>query len=606
MGDTKNIRKLLTIDDLVKFCSEQNFTKFSSKETGYKLSVQVPATFEVDNEVDNDHRGMMRLKFRIFHTGLNRNGSYVSEDAAKNAMPTIKNRPILAHIHQLDTGEWDFESHNMEIITNEDGEEELVYIEKQVGSFSEEEPFFEYDKDLDKTYICAYGYIPEDYTKAASIIRAKNGTKNSCELSIDELSYNAKEHYLDLQAFYVMGSTLLGSKKDGTEIGEGMLGSRADIADFSEKNNSMFTQENTKLIEMLEQLNAKIDNLSNFTIQGNTQSKLEEGGNEMVKFEELLLKYGKTVEDITFEYESLSDEELEAKFAEVFGDDDTNGEGNADPEPTSEGDDGDNSEGVNPEANEPEGNDPEPESNPESDPEPENEPEVEPEANTVVVNESVKPSRYSITMSDGSIKEFALSLEEINNALWTLVNNTYGENDNCYYSVHVYEDNTLVMEDWWNGKAFRQSYKREEDNFSLVGDRIAVRQIWVTDEEEVSLNEMRSNYASLVQFKEDTENAQLHSQREAILYDAKYSVLAEKDENNEYKNVEFAKLVSEMDNYSLADLEKELKSVFADYITNGGQFAYTKEQEVKNVVSKKSFATSTGKKPSRYGNLFNK
>ena len=104
MGDTKNIRKLLTIDDLVKFCSEQNFTRFSSKETGYKLSVQVPATFEVDDEVDNDHRGMMRLKFRIFHTGLNRNGSFVSEEAAKNAMPTIKNRPILAHIHQLAFG----------------------------------------------------------------------------------------------------------------------------------------------------------------------------------------------------------------------------------------------------------------------------------------------------------------------------------------------------------------------------------------------------------------------------------------------------------------------------------------------------------------------
>ena len=164
------------------------------------------------------------------------------------------------------------------------------------------------------------------------------------------------------------------------------------------------------------------------------------------------------------------------------------------------------------------------------------------------------------------------------------------------------------MSDWWNGKAFRQSYKREEDNFSLVGDRVAVKQIWVTDEEEASLNEMKSNYASLAQFKEDTENAQLHTQREAILNNEKYSVLAEKDENDEYKNEAYAKLVSEMDNYSLTDLEKELKSVFADYITNGGQFAYVGETEVKPVVNKKLFtdSASKSKKSSRYGNLFNK
>ena len=48
------------------------------------------------------------------------------------------------------------------------------------------------------------------------------------------------------------------------------------------------------------------------------------------------------------------------------------------------------------------------------------------------------------------------------------------------------------------------------------------------------------------------------------------------------------------------------QSVFADYITNGGQFAYTGKPEEKSTVSKKLFATSTGKKSSRYGNLFNK
>jgi hypothetical protein len=574
-------RKLMTIDDLVKFCREQNFTKFSSKESGYKLAVQVPTTFEIDEDVDDDHRGMLKLKFRIFHTGLNRNGSFVSEDAAKNAMPTIKNRPIMAAIHQLDTGEWDFESHNFEIVKNEEtGEEEIVYIEKQVGSFDESEPFFEYDKTLDKTYVCGYGYIAEDYTKACEIIRRKNGTKNSCELSIEELSFNAKESYLSLDKFYVAASTLLGSKKDGTEIGEGMLGSRADIADFSEQNNSMFSQENTKLIEMLEQLNTKIDNLSNLTIQGNAQSKLEEGGNKMVKFEELLLKYGKTVEDITFEYKTLSDEELEAKFAEVFGEGDTDGEGSADPEPTSDGDEGNDNSG-----------DAVSFDNGDSD---EGSHEGSEEENSEAEQ-----------FAEKLVRTFEISHEDVRYALYNLLA-SYEEIDNEWYYITSVYDTYFAYENWRGDKIFGQAYVKDGDNVSFDGERYNLHRELLTDSEYSELMSMRANYEALVQFKEDTENAQLHSQREAILYDAKYSVLAEKDENNEYKNASFAKLVSEMDNYSLTDLEKELKSVFADHITNGGQFAYAGEPEVKNVVNKKTFATSTEKKNSRYGNLFRK
>lgn len=592
-------RNPLTIQDLLKFCQENEMYKFSSKEHGYKLSVQVPSTFEMEEIVDDAHRGMLKLKFRIFHTGLNRNGSFVSEEAAKDAMPTIKNRPILAAIHQLDNGEWDFESHNFEILYNEETEEEeIVYIEKQVGSFDESEPFFEYDEKLDKTYVCSYGYIAEDYTKAADILRAKNGTKNSVELSIDELSFNAKDNYLSLDKFYISGSTLLGRTNDGEEIGEGMLGSRADIVEFSEFNNTNQYEINQELLDEIKKLNENLSHLNINQAEFSAPENLKKGGTETVNlFDELLEKYGKTVDDITFEYEGLSDEELEAKFAEMFEESNTEEEVNDDQidnqDPASEGDEGENFEEESEVTTEEIIDDEIPEV-------------VEEEFDVAVVNESVKPEKYSITMSNGTVKEFALTLDEINYALYALVNDTYGEADDAWYNVQVYEDGTLVMYDWWNDKAFRQSYKREEDNFSLVGDRVAVRQIWVTEEEEASLNEMKSNYAALAQFKEDTENAQLHTQREAIIYDQKYAVLAVKDENEAYKNEAYAKLVSEMDNYSLADLEKEVKSIFADYITNGGQFAYVGE-EVKPDINKKLFAKPTGKeKPSRYGNLFKK
>ena len=70
-------KKILTEDDLLKFCQDKKFERFNSKDIVYQLALKVPTTVEVDNILDYNHRGMMRLKFRIFHTGLNRNKSYV-------------------------------------------------------------------------------------------------------------------------------------------------------------------------------------------------------------------------------------------------------------------------------------------------------------------------------------------------------------------------------------------------------------------------------------------------------------------------------------------------------------------------------------------------
>lgn len=603
-----NNKKILYLEDLVRFCEEQKMYSFSSKETGYKLSVQVPAQFEINTEQNDD--SLLFCLVKLMHSGENRNHSSVTDDALIKASKTLAYKPILANFVKYtdpDTNEEliDFTSHDMEITPNG-----IIYYEGQIGCFTADDPYFEIEDETGHNFLYGYCAIPREYTDATTIIERKNGTKISVELEINEMQYSAKNKVLELTDVNILGATCLGKDPDTLEdIEEGMKNARLDIVDFSQENNSVinYSEENqkinNKLIETLEALTCTLSKFNINQAENSASKHLEEGGNETVKFEELLIKYGKTVDDITFEYENLSDEELEAKFAEIFEEENTDGEGEADPEPTSKGDEGEDNSGDNVEGSD-DGEGVKDGENPEV--EPESDPEVKPEVDSVVVHESVKPEKYSITMSNGTVKDFALTLDEINYALYSLVNDTYSESDNAWYSVQVYEDGSVVMYDWWNGKAFRQSYKREEDNFSLVGDRVAVKQIWVTDEEEIALNEMKANYSLLEQFKLDTENAQLHSQREAILYNEKYSVLAEKDEENNYKNEAYAKLVSEMDNYSITDLEKELKSVFADYITNGGQFSYAGEPEEKSMVSKKLFATSNNKKPSRYGNLFSK
>jgi putative uncharacterized protein (fragment) len=542
-------KRILTEDDLLMFCQEQKFTKFNSEDTGYQLALKVPTTFEIDDAVDDSHRGMMKLKIRIFHTGLNRNKSYVSKASAEKAMNTIADRPVLAAIHQLDDGTWDFKGHEVEIVKNDKGKEELRYIESQVGSFSSTPAFWEHDDDLDKDYVCAYAYVSENYTKTCEIIRAKQGTKNSCELFINDLSYNAKEKYLELNDFYVNGSTLLGSEDDGTEIREGMEGSRADIVDFSVENNSIKYDRDEKLIEVLENLNKAI---SNFDSKPNYfQEKTKKGGNEikMKKFEELLDKYGKTAEDVTFDYEGMSDAELEEKFMEMFGSD------NAD------------QTGINSNNN---------------------------------VKEGGESQQY-----ENLVRTYEISHEDVRYALYKLLA-PFEDADNEYYYISNVYDSYFVYEGYCVDKIYRQNYIKDEDSVEFEGERIELFRELLTASEKAELESMRSNYAELKSFKDVTEDNARRAKKEDIINAKKYSVLSKKDSNGNYMNADFAELVASMNDYSVEEFETKVKVLHSDFMAEHSSFAAKETQIEKPTASKKLFTNPESKntKTSRYGKLF--
>lgn len=557
---SKKIKKILTIEQLLQFCQTQNFVKFSSKDSGYQLAVSVPTTFEVQDNVDEAHRGMMKLKIKIFHDGINRNGSKVPHESADRAMKTIPDRPLLAAIHQLDNGEWDFEAHEMEFVENDDGEIEINYIEKQIGSFSSEPAFWEHDDTVDKDFVCAYAYVPREYTKACEIIERKKGTKNSVELSIDELSYDAKDKCLVLEEFYVSGSTLLGREKDGTEIGEGMLGSRADIAEFSKEVNSAFFSSEEKIIAMLESLDNKISNLA--------IKNLQEGGiNQVNKFEQLLAQYGKSVEDIDFEYEGLSDEELEAKFAELFADENTDentpSEGESESENDNTSTEGENSEGS----------------------------EGENQENTTTTSDDDEEVAKR--------KAFALSLQDKISALANLVQITYEDADNEWYGVTVY-DEYVVMHGYFKGQHYKQNYDENNGEFTLVGDRVQVYEQFLTQEEIDSLENMKSEFSALLEYKEKIVKNELKDQKMSLLEDDRFSVIKDTEA--------FAEISKNIENYSLEDLEKELKLAVADFALENNNFALKKDTGAfSKQTSGKMFtipSKSVNTVTSKYGGIF--
>lgn len=571
-------RQILTLDNLYQFYLQKNETiAFSSKEAGKPIVVKTNGFFEAD---DDDMPGMLKLKLKVCHTQTNRNGSHISTENMEKAMPTLKYRPILAYIHELEDGTKDFYAHNIEIVENEDGESDINYIESQVGCFTADEPWLEYDKDMDKTYVIAYAVIPEVYTEAADIIRRKNGTKVSCELVIDELSYNAKEKYLDLTSFYFGGCTLLGCDEEGNEIGEGMLGARADISDFCHEEPKFTYAE--KMIEVLDKLNTTLSNFNKDTIQ--------KGGNEMNKFEELLEKYGKTVEDIDFEYSDMTDEELEAKFAELF-----DGEGDSG-EATSGSDNGETSTS-DAEGGVDSGDDTDPVSGGS------NEPTVDPVAAASEDDEDDNDDDGEVDVDDDATLpkkkiekhelRYELSHDDIRYALYNLLNALSDDGYCTAWIAEVYDDK-FIYEDYAEGKCYRQKYSKDGDNVELNGEPIEVFSEWLSKEEKEALDVLKADYATLKSFKENYDAAQVKAEKDAILDSAEYAEIKDSDE--------FKALIADADKYSVEELKVKADLLFAASMKQKLNFEANKPENKHSVGV--NFNAKPSKKKQAYGGLF--
>jgi len=554
--------KLLTLDQLYQFCLKNKFYNFSSKDSGYQLCVQVPAKFEKEASDDS----LLFVKIKVFHTGKNRNKSNVTVDAAKKAMKNMAYKPILANFTDVN-GEKDFTSHDGYIDENGDWN----YLERQIGCFTTDKPYMEQDPDNeDRQYVYAYGAIPREYTDAADIIERKNGTKVSVELAVNEMSFDAENKELILEDVTVMGCTCLGVDEDGNPVGEGMEGSRLDIEDFSAKNSICMNIDSTDLVKTLERLNAT---LSSFNIDSKSEKEVK---NEMSFMETLMEKYGVTLEDIDFDFETMNDEELEKAFAEKFEtSEETPVEENAE----------ENAEENTEESTENFGDDDEDGDDPADEP--------DTDEDDYTGDDEVTPKRYSIEMSDGTVKEFALSLQDKISALDTLVNETYSETDNDYYYTLVY-DKDVVMVSYWTGTAYRQAYKERKGVYSLQGDRIPVHALYVTDDEEAELDRIRSNYSVIETELSEYKYAEEKANKDVLMTSDEYSSIVDTKEYSEIN----------VDELTFDELKGELDSILLNY-AKAGKLSFAKKKAEKKTTFK-PLPFNEKKKKGRYGSLFSK
>ena len=548
-------RKFYTLDDLYNFCRENRFESFSADKQGAPLIVQSFGTFEAD---DKNSDGLMAVKLKSCHTGKNRNKSGITDENMSKYKHTFKGRPILGAIYKTDTGEYEFRAHDMEVI---DGGEDIEYIEQPIGVISQtEDPYLEYDKKEDKNYLMVSGTIFSDYSRAAEILERRRTCKCSVEIAVDELSYNCEEDYLSIDKFRFSGVTILGYEQDGvTEIQEGMQGSKITIDDFSEKKNSMFSADyQERLIETLEKLNMTLESF-------NDKTHSEKGGEKVMnKFEELCEKYNKAADEVTFEYNNLSDEELEVAFKEAF------------------------EEAAEAPVEEPaETPVEEPAEDPEEDPTEES--AAEPVEELVEEGEQQPEEKF--------VLKYELSHDDVRTALYELLD-AYSEVGYCTCWIAEVYDDKFIYHDYMEGKFYRQDYSRDGENVMLGDNKVEVFNEWLSQAEKDALDTLKADYSILKEFKETYDATQLQEQKDAIFAREEFASIV--------NTKAFKALVESAKDYTLEECEQKAKTILEDcndYVSN---FAYQDNDTKKIKTLGLNFNAKPNKKKTAYGGLFDK
>ena len=546
------MNKYLTLEELFEECVKNKLYTYSSSEHDNKpIVVTVPALFETDNSDEID--GLYKVRLKACHTKLNRNNSYITKEVMEEALPSFYNKPILAHIIEVEEGEYDFDRHNMEIIDDpfNEGEKRINYIEKPIGIVPESgNAHLEYDEEEEKDYVVVDGYIFTDYSNGGyEIIKKKGGTKVSVELAVEDMHYNTKENCLYIDKFTFSGVTCLGE-----HVMEGMKGSNLSTT---------FEHVDPKeWIEALERVNAA---LAKFNIE-----KSKEGGNNSVKLQELLEKYSVNKEDLSFEVEGLTDEELEAKFVEVYEDASSDDVDDVSDQESDTSEDTEVSEPIAEDSEEEEDLEPvaDEAENEEEDSEDE-EPVVDSidETKKIVNEENVKFAR-SFSEEDGIAKvSYEISHEDLRYSLYVLLGSVEEADEEWYFITNVYDD-YFVYENWDGNKIYKQAYIKDEENVEFSGDRIEVFKELVTAEEKAALDAIRASYNALM----SELNQYRAAAKEEIITSEVYAGVVDTDEYKELK--------SNLDKFSVEEIQTKMDLLLAKQV-KAGQFSFNNKQSNK-------------------------
>lgn len=521
-------------------------------------NTKLQMSFTVDKTFDSDQ--FLKLRFRVCHDGESPNHTYFTKETMEEANKSLEYIPILAHVYiDKETGKPVMGSHDMHVEEDKlnSGETRVIYDEAPIGlipSLADNNCTIEEYDGLNYTYVD--GYVWRDYSNyAEQLLEDAENNKISMEIDFtnESLSYDVEHERYNIAAYRYRGITCLNES-----LGTGMKNAAATTTNFSANDDVK-----SKMIVLMEELQKCLR-------EYDKQDSEQKGGDNMDKLNELLAKYGKAMEDLTFDIDGLSDEELEAKFAEVFEDvdeDDSSDNNNeADVDNVGEGsDDEDSSEGEDGSGEE-------------------QEPEVQ--------------------ADDKFTKTFTIELshEDVRYALYNLIG-VYEEEDNEWYSIRSVYDDYFYMQGWCTNKLYKVNYAVDGGAVSLVGDRQEMFEIIVSESEKLAIDKMREDYSALEakynelkEFKDNYNAEKIKAQKDAVFAREEYAGLVDDDA--------FKALVLNAEKFSVEEIESNAKAIFADYVIKMGTFSSSKTNSNKQNFMKYNFDKKDEEGP--YGNLFKK
>ena len=209
------------------------------------------------------------------------------------------------------------------------------------------------------------------------------------------------------------------------------------------------------------------------------------------------------------------------------------------------------------------------------------------------IEETVVEEEFSEVVPEPLVCTFRISHDDTRYALQNLLNSICGENQFLY--IESVYDGYFYYADYFTGDAYKQAYKVRKDVVSFSGDPERVYREFVTQAEKDELENMRKNYAELVNFKADTEAAQLQAQKDAVFTKEEFAGIVE--------TKAFKKLVENSKDYTVEECEQRAKDILDDcndYVTN---FAAKDDGKKKPKTVGFNFAKDN-KKRKAYGSLF--
>lgn len=245
---------------------------------------------------------------KVAYVGKNRNGSSISKEVFEQCMDTIYNCPIVCNYNRERD---EIGSHDIDIVMK-DGVPTIVNITQPVGVVPESSKVwweeFEDESGVHE-YLCAEVLI---WKRQEAYEKIKNSVITDESMEIRVKSGHMEDGYYVIDSFEFLAFCLLETAEPCYEsAGLAMFG----MDNFKDKYAEMMEEFKTSF----KKVNASIE------VDIHPQNPMEGGEEHLEQKMELLTKFGLSVDQLDFDIESMSieelEEELEKRFAEEEAED---------------------------------------------------------------------------------------------------------------------------------------------------------------------------------------------------------------------------------------------------------------------------------------------